>query len=918
MMRLNRSLARTFLAAMAVLVLGADEPPSPSRPDRQDVRRDRYGDPLPDGALARLGTARLVHIGLRSAAVSADGTLAASGGDDFKIRLWDTATGRLVRAIDAPDRPAALLLAPTGLRLFAVYGSFVCCWDAATGAKRWQSNTRLNGWAEALVLASGVLVSVHNGQLECSVPWPDSPDARDKTNYYHRQRIVRLWDAATGRELPLPPSLDATALGKLEPFVAPNLFHDIAFSADGRLAAVMAAQAEPNRQGEPKTWINRWIYANRTIRIVELPSGKIVRTLATNEVLPPDAALANREVRLLTALANDGQSLAFADDAGIWRLRIATGEKDAIAKVQRKKVEKLRFVDNGRVAVLFADRVVEVWDIAARQKVAAPAVREEFFEPSSAGPAAARRDGDRINLIDRASGRDKLALEGHGSAPHVRFSFAKEKVLYSRDPDRAYSWDTSSWTVRESLAFASTSYRASLEKRLFVDVPQGHDRAQLRDIASKRVVRELPIGAEPLFFSEAGNRLCVQREKSLDFFDVDSGRHLSAIAKEPSWFGYSPHEHLSRSGRYFAKLNSNASEDVLSYSEWMDVYDVGSGKVVQSLRPKTLNEGHGVVRRVWFSGDERLVLGEVQTLFGPGAGHLPSKVGIALWDIATGDVLQEVAVQPVQAVPWTSPLLYRYVGQLALSNDHRLIAAVNDRDKTANIAIWEVASGTKRGDLRGHQGPIYGFAFSHDDRQLASSSDDTTVLIWDMDRPLQPVARRERLGAKELESLWTILRDGDGAAADAAIWSLVYAAQDSVPFLKSRLRAAPAPDAARVAGWIADLSSESFAVRSRAETQLAGCGELVLSALAAASKTPDSLEQRRRLESLLSTARAAARPFGTPERVRQSRALEALERSATADAAALVHDLAGGAADARLTIEARRVLARMQSRAQPR
>jgi hypothetical protein len=41
---------------------------------------DAYGDALPDGAIARLGTLRLTHLGGISAlAVSADGRIAASG-----------------------------------------------------------------------------------------------------------------------------------------------------------------------------------------------------------------------------------------------------------------------------------------------------------------------------------------------------------------------------------------------------------------------------------------------------------------------------------------------------------------------------------------------------------------------------------------------------------------------------------------------------------------------------------------------------------------------------------------------------------------------------------------------------------------------------------------------------------------------
>src|SRR5436853_249478 len=60
-------------------------------------RKDRYGDPLPAGAIARLGTTRLRHTRgwrLQDAAYSPDGKILASLGGDDRLRLWDTADGK--------------------------------------------------------------------------------------------------------------------------------------------------------------------------------------------------------------------------------------------------------------------------------------------------------------------------------------------------------------------------------------------------------------------------------------------------------------------------------------------------------------------------------------------------------------------------------------------------------------------------------------------------------------------------------------------------------------------------------------------------------------------------------------------------------------------------------------------------------
>src|SRR5690348_1703686 len=71
------------------------EPPKPDE-GQAEVALDALGDPLPAGALARLGTPRFKHRGLVVAlTLSADGKLLATGDQDCVIRLWDVASGKL-------------------------------------------------------------------------------------------------------------------------------------------------------------------------------------------------------------------------------------------------------------------------------------------------------------------------------------------------------------------------------------------------------------------------------------------------------------------------------------------------------------------------------------------------------------------------------------------------------------------------------------------------------------------------------------------------------------------------------------------------------------------------------------------------------------------------------------------------------
>src|SRR5262249_17439762 len=59
---------------------------------------DLYGDALPPGAIARLGTVRF-RSPTASIAYSPDGKLIAAGGADNHIRLFDVSSGKIIRQL---------------------------------------------------------------------------------------------------------------------------------------------------------------------------------------------------------------------------------------------------------------------------------------------------------------------------------------------------------------------------------------------------------------------------------------------------------------------------------------------------------------------------------------------------------------------------------------------------------------------------------------------------------------------------------------------------------------------------------------------------------------------------------------------------------------------------------------------------
>ena len=68
--------------------------------NKSPVRTDRLGDPLPDGAVARLGSIRLTHPWLcRCVTFSPDGKILALGSDEGEIGLWEMPAGRQIHRL---------------------------------------------------------------------------------------------------------------------------------------------------------------------------------------------------------------------------------------------------------------------------------------------------------------------------------------------------------------------------------------------------------------------------------------------------------------------------------------------------------------------------------------------------------------------------------------------------------------------------------------------------------------------------------------------------------------------------------------------------------------------------------------------------------------------------------------------------
>jgi RNA polymerase sigma factor (sigma-70 family) len=767
---------------------------APGSPQAAGPRTDRYGDPLPPGALARLGTVRLrpglsarllaclpdrktflsvateddgmavctwkLSTGellrrhekptrlLRAVALSPDKTTLAVAGRDlgeteFRVRLWDVATAKLTGELKGVGQTWALAYTPDGKSLAtAGQDNSLRLWDLATGAERRHFGDNKQKWINLAF----------------------SPDGKVLASINALGDLIQLWDTATGevlhafkttggydRTIAFSPDGKTFAAGnpenkiihlwdvhsgeKVRELEAQLATFALAFSPDGKILATGDA-----RQEEKKL-------TSSVIRLWDLSSGRELRQLrghvfGTNQL----------------TFTPDGKRLLSAGGGGVIRLwDVATGEEALPFAEHVSYVNSVAYSPDGRLlATGGLDGAIRLW------------------EPLSDKPARQLPDGHHQRVWQVAFAPDGRTLLSYGHDGSIRFW----DVAAGRETRRLQIWTD---------ARPPGSFALSPDGRTLA-VWRKNGAVALLDAATGAERRLLKGGADH------GGTIC---------FSSD-GRLLAALS-----------------------LDRNVNNGLVQ------LWDVASGR---ELRQWTVAQP----ARITFSpGGRTLAMGGTDNFLPAGM----TERTFHAWDTTTGQDHPFQATQPAR------------VFSVMFSPDGRMLAW---GDASGRVTLWEVAAGQVRRRMRGQHSYIESLSFSPDGKTLASASADTTVLVWDVTgRPPSVAAgplAAQRLPAlwddlasknagKAFDAIGLLSTSGEPAVA------LLKSRLKPAP--------APA-DPKQVARLVADLDSEQFDARQKAAEELRRLGERAEPGLRAALQNQLPLEARKRIEELLENVRAAA------------------------------------------------------------
>jgi WD40 repeat protein len=832
-------------------------------------------------------------------AFSPDGRLLATGwaaersgprdASTDSVRLWDVATGKLVRSLcPARAAPAFLVFSPGG-ELLATSGDWKRppqLWDVATGKevrKLAGHDDPQRDWSEFNPVAfspDGGLVAT-GGRDNLVVLWETATGGEVRLLRGHTRPVRSLAFSPDGRKLvsgggdttalvwPLPPE----PAPKWDPDKASRLWNALESEAAVAYPAVWALAAAPEpavpflkERLRPDPTVDdrqvaRWIadLGDKEFKVREegmrnlREAGPVVEEalrkalegqddlerrrrlkdlIAALEDREPDKQLL-RDLRAVRALEQMGTAAAEEVLEGLAR-GPETGPRARAARAALVRLDARR--QPGRRRAPAPGPAPE--GRKPRQLYAHDAeVYAVAFTPDGTAALSAGRDG-KVRRWDVAAAKELPALPGHEGGTFALAVAPDGKVLAAAGADgQVRLWDL----VKGEAAGSLDAHKGGVFAVAFS--PDGKwlasggadGLARLWDAEKKEERHRLEVSRERVtavaFSADGETLLTAGVHESGSTYD---GKPCTRFMPEPVKLWKVATGALVRRGdQEFTTLGAAGKQLLLVRMNSATIG--GDGDKGWS------NVTTGVVSLADAAGDKpRLVVGGHggAAAFSPAAGLLATARGS---DLHVGERV-------------------RY---------DRVPAGADD------LRVWEVASGQEV--LRWAGDPPTALAFSPDGTHLLFGTRGGAACLVETAPP--GVGEGGRPDRKTLDGLWADLGSADAAVAYRAGVVLAAAKEDAPAFLAGKLAPAPADDAELVR-LIADLDAARYVARRSAFAKLARRGAEAEPALRAAVARERSAAVKLRLEELL--ALPGIKVF--PDPLRRRRATLVLERIGTAEA----------------------------------